>query len=165
MTIFESMKLLLLAAIQLLLFVTHPFYLTVNDIKYNTSEKRIEGALKLTIHDLEASLTKIHHKTIDLHKADTTGSIRLLENYLQPRLVLFENNKVIIYHVIGFEVDGVDLFVFYEAQEPKAPIQFKVKSEVLYEFSPQEINIVNIVIGDKKVSKKLVFPENEVIFQ
>lgn len=164
MSNFEFMNVMLLFIINLMLLLLHPFYLSVNDIKFNNSNKSIEGTLKVTIHDLESSLTKIHHKTIDLHKADTTGQIRVLQNYLKPRLQFFDQQQPIDYQVIGFEVDGVDLFVYYESLHLSQPKSLKVKSEVLYEFSSQEINIVNIEIGDKKTSKKLVFPENEVIF-
>ena len=159
------MNLALTALLNLLLVIWHPFYLSVNDIKYNKSSKSLEGTLKVTIHDIEASLTKIHHKTIDLHRTDTTGQIRTLQNYLTARLQFFELNQPIHYQVIGFEVDGADLYVFYESLNTPLPKNLRVKSEVLFEFNPQEINIVNIEIGEKKVSKKLIFPENEVVFR
>jgi len=159
------MNLFLILAIKLLLYLTHPFYLTVSDLKYNSNHQYIEGTIKLTVHDLESSLSKIHGKTIDLHRADTTGRNLILSQYLRTRFQLEAFSKPLHYKIIGSELDGIDFYIFLESHSFRLPTTLKIKNTILFEFSPQQINIINIDFLGKKASKKLVNPENELVFE
>ena len=59
----------------------HPYYLGVCELKYNIKSETVQASVKLFVNDLEATLKKKNHSTIDLIniKDSTKKTLSLLE--------------------------------------------------------------------------------------
>ena len=144
----------------------HPFYLGVIDLKYNKNEKAIQGSVKLFTNDLEATLTKINRKTVDLinsKKKEETSKI--LFDYLLKHVKLTNNSKLAPLKFIGYEIEQEAVWMYVEFTAINQPKHVNIECTLLYEQLKEQINIINLEVNNSKKVSKITNPEKNINFQ
>ncbi len=159
------MKKVLAITLFILMAFAHPFYLGVVDLKYNATEKKLQGSVKLFTNDLEGALKKLNNKTIDLiNTKDKESTSKILNDYLQKRLSLKINGKTCAYKLIGFEREEEALWMYIECDKSEIPKKIDVENTLLYEHLKEQMNIVHIEVNGTKKSLKANNPEKSLHF-
>lgn len=146
--------------------MSHPFYLSVCDLKYNGETKKIEGSLKMFTNDLEDALKRLENKPVDLiHSDNKSQTLLILNKYLKQKLKFQVNGKWIDYELLGYEIEEESIWVYFESPEHDVPKLLSIHNSILYDYLKEQINIMNVEIGAIKKSWKLTFPEKSVDFE
>lgn len=144
----------------------HPFYLGVIDLKYNKNEKAIQGSVKLFTNDLEATLKKINHKTVDLiNSKNKEETSKILSEYLTKHLKLHSNGKLTPLKFVGYEIEQEATWMYVEFATINQPKRVDIECLLLYEQLKEQINIINIEVNSLKKVSKITNPEKTITFQ
>ena len=152
----KSISMLLLP---LLLCAAHPFYLSVLELKYNTTEKSLQGSLRIFTNDLEKALTVQEKKKVDLiNPTDKAAAKKIIETYLALNLKLEVDGKDLAYEVLGFEKIEESIWVYLESKcmQPK---KIRILNSILCGSIKQQSNIMHVEVGGNQKSVKLDCPE------
>lgn len=146
-------------------FAPHPYYLGVTDIKYNIKTQTLELSVKLFTNDLETALSKLDKKPVDIinpkNKAETDS---LLSGYIKARLQLRADGKAVNCRYIGYERESDVVWAYLESPKVPSPKKLDIDDQLLYDYLPQQINIVHTEIGGLKQSGKVTNPDYKLSF-
>lgn len=143
----------------------HPFYLSVTDMKYNDKSKSLEIACKMFTSDLEDALKKTTNKSIDIINPKNKPEIeKILFAYITKRLSVNLNGKLKTLKFIGYEKEDEVIWTYMEIEKCEKPKQLIIQNSLLYDFIKEQINLVQIEVGDLKKSLKVGNPEKELKF-
>ena len=143
----------------------HPFYLSVTDMKYNDKSKSLEISCKMFTTDLEDALKKTTNKSVDiLHPKNKPEVEKILFTYITKRLSVNLNGKLKTLKFIGYEKEDDVILTYMEIEKCEKPKQFSIQNSLLYDFLKEQINLVQIEVGDFKKSTKVGNPEKEIKF-
>ena len=150
----------------LLLFSAfHPYYISVTDIKYKEKEKSLQISCKLFTNDLENALKKIYKKPIDvLHPKDKAETEKLLFDYISKHLQIKVNGKLQNLVFIGYEKEEEAVWTYLEVKNVALPKTMHIENSLLYEYLPQQLNMVHTEMRDKKQSSKVTNPDKVLEF-
>ena len=96
-----------------LLNLTHKFYVSVNQIFFNTDKNRIEITNRIFIDDLNASLRLIQNDNFEIEDmTEYSDSYKVFYNYYQSNFNIKINNKECLILIKSFEIEN-DVFVIY----------------------------------------------------
>lgn len=146
-------------------FSPHPYYLGVTDIKYNDKTQSLEVSVKLFANDLEVALSKLHKKPVDLiNPKNKTETDTLVSHYINTRLQLKPDGKAASYRYIGYEREAEVIWIYLESGKISRPKTLDIDNRLLYDFLPQQINIVHTDIGGTRQSSKVTNPDYKLSF-
>ncbi len=144
----------------------HPFYLSVTDIKYNDKNKSLEIACKMFTSDLEDALKKTTNKSVDILNPKNKPEVeKILFEYITKRLSVNLNGKLKTLKFIGYEKEDEVIWTYMEIEKCEKPKQLIIQNSLLYDQIKEQINLVQIEIGDFKKSSKVTNPEKEMKFE
>lgn len=143
----------------------HPTYISFIDMKYQKGNLQI--STRMFTNDLEDALRKISKKEVDILNPKNKAQVdSILFNYIQQRLSITLNLKKQKLHYIGYEKEDESIWTYLEIKKVAAPPKkVIVNTKLLYDFLPNEINIVQCEINTIKLTRKVTNPENKVEFQ
>ena len=145
--------------------VKHPFFVSVIDINYKQKERALQLSVKLFTNDLEDALRRTSKKKIDIlnpiNKAETDS---ILFNYISKRLNININSKKQTLNFIGYEKEEEAIWTYLEIKNSAQPKKINIDTKLLYDFLPQQINIVHIDINGIKKSSKVTNPASNIEF-
>ena len=145
--------------------VKHPFFVSVIDINYKLKERALQLSVKLFTNDLEDALRKTSKKKIDiLNPIDKAETDSVLFNYITKRLNINVNSKKQTLHFIGYEKEEEAIWTYLEIKNSSQPKKINIDTKLLYDFLPQQINIVHIEINGIKKSSKVTNPASNIEF-
>ncbi len=143
----------------------HPFYLSVIDANYKAKEQALEISVKLFTNDLEDALKKTNKQKVDLlnprNKAECDSAIY---RYINKRLHFTINSQKQKLHYIGYEKEEAAIWVYLEINKLQTPKKINVDTKLLYDFLPQEMNILHCEINGVKKSSKVTNPDTTIKF-
>lgn len=151
----------------LFLFIgkSHPFYLSVTDMKYNEKNKSLEIACKLFTNDLEGALKKTTGKKVDIiNPKDKKEVEKILFDYINKRLAINLNGKLKTLKYIGYEKEEDVIWTYMEIEKCEKPKQINITNSLLYDYLKEQINLVSIEIAGSKQSSKVSNPDKEIKF-
>jgi len=138
----------------------HPFFMCVTDIKHNIKQQSLNISIKLFTNDIENALKKTTGKPIDLLNPKNKPEMEMeLFNYIKNRFVLNNNQKPITLNFIGYEREEDVIWVYLEGKKVNQPKTLKINTTLLYDYLPQQTNIVHAEINGIKKSSKVANPE------
>ena len=141
----------------------HPYYVGILDIKHDNNNKVLKISVRLFTNDLEEALKKTTSKAIDLlNPKDKTESDSILSVYLKKHLSFTINNKSTSLNYLGYEKEEASIWSYLEIKNVSAPKKIGIKAQLLYDFLPQQTNIIHAEINGIEKSSKLTNPENTV---
>lgn len=143
----------------------HPYYLGVSELKYNAKQKTINVSIRLFTNDLEAALKRTTAQHIDLiNPPDKAHADTLLFHYINKRLNVMINTRQCKLNYIGYEKEEESIWAYLEIAQPTEPKKITVENALLFDFLPQQINIVHIDVNAIKKSTKLINPNKIAYF-
>ena len=159
------MKYILGVGLIVLFSFKHPFYLGVTELTYNAKQKSVQCAVKLFTNDLEATLKKIHHRPVDLINVKDTGSTeKMLQAYLQKRLIMKVNGELKPFVFVGFEREEEAMWMYLEYNNCDFPKKVEIQNTLLFDFISTQTNIVHVDVMGIKKSLKSSNPDKDFIF-
>ncbi|MGZ3920455.1 MAG: DUF6702 family protein [Bacteroidia bacterium] len=145
---------------------SHPFYLGVTDLKYNSKEKSVQGSVKLFTNDLEDALKKVYKVQIDLINGKDKNSLnKILNDYLKNHLKIKINSKPVTFDMIGFEHESEAVWMYVEILNAALPKKVEIENTLLYDQVKSQINIVHFEVNGNTKSSKVSNPDKNIVFE
>mgnify|MGYP000958380453 CR=1 FL=1 len=148
--------------------ISHRYYFSLSEMKVDTQKKSVELSCKLFTDDVEDALFKLNHSKVDLASSEKNKQVQLqVETYLHERFKIMINGSPVSLHLIGFEVENDVVWFYLEStltSKASGTAKIKITNSLLYDFLPDQTNLVHITYNDKEQTEKLVNPEKEVEF-
>ncbi|MGZ4033605.1 MAG: DUF6702 family protein [Bacteroidia bacterium] len=145
--------------------VIHRYYFSMSEIKIDTKKKTVSVSCKLFTNDLEEALAKLNNKKVDLAKSVNDKDVQLLLfNYLNERFKLSFGTSSVKLKFVGFENEDDVTWCYMESKlETKSSKNIKVFDTLLYDFLPDETNLIQMEWDGSSRTEKLVNPNKEVL--
>lgn len=143
----------------------HPYYVSVSDIKYSEQDKTLQISCRTFTDNIEDALKKLYKKQIDvLHPKDKKEVESLLTDYINKHIKIKVNGKWQTIQFIGYEKEEEAIWTYIEIKNVELPKSVIIENTLLYDYLPQQINMVHIEVKGNKQSSKTTNPEKELIF-
>lgn len=141
----------------------HPYYISVTEIKHNAKEQTLEISCKLFADDIEKDLKFISGSAVNLLAAqDSAKNQALLTKYFLKKLKLTADGKDLKIDFLGFEKEQGAIWCYMQVSSVKDFHKLCVETTVLYDFTPDQINIIHIIKNSNRKSDKLNNPESKM---
>ena len=145
--------LLLFAVLSLCSFTVHKFYVSVTQIDYVPSKKRVEITSRIFIDDLEKALTKRYNKKVNLTSTkELPEAEELIKSYLKEKIKVSINKKPQNIEFLAREVEGDVLILYTKIVISKKINTFEIYNSLLTEVYTDQQNIVHTNINSNKKS-------------
>lgn len=137
----------------------------VTEIKYDQAEKVCHVSVKLFTNDLEDALRKTSGKQVDVLNPKNKAELdTMLSHYIKDRLQIAINAKNVTLSYIGHEKEEEALWTYFEIKKITSPKKIVVTDKLLYDYLPQQTNIVHAEINGLRKSSKVTNPDNFLEF-
>lgn len=136
--------------------ILHPFFVSVTDINYKQKTKTVEISSKLFFDDLEKTLEREHHESLDIvHPKDKAKINTYIQTYAQQHLKIKINNKWQTLQYIGYEISGDAAWCYFEINNIKNIKNMLISNDLLLNIHPEQTNILNVQVNGKEKNQKL----------
>jgi len=143
---------------------SHPFYVSVTELRLDTSTKKMSLSCKLFTDDFQTALYKLNKVKVDFTKKDSVIS-NLVTNYINSHLGVFCGTQKVNFKYVGYEIEEEATWCYFEAKVISADKKIKVKNSLLYDYIDSQTNFIHCYYNDIRQSYKLTNPENEKLFE
>ncbi|KPQ14080.1 MAG: hypothetical protein HLUCCX10_11335 [Algoriphagus marincola HL-49] len=142
--------------------LSHPFYISLTEIRQNPNSNRLEIATKIFWDDLEVGLSSFHEETIDFLNPDDPEMLQQqVEAYLKENFQIWIAEKEINWVLLGFEVEEDAAWFYLESDPVKLENNIRIKNSVLIEdFSTQQ-NIIHVYQGNSRSPRSLLLGKGQ----
>ena len=143
----------------------HPFYVSVTEINENVKEKIMEVSCKIFTDDFEKTLRMHYSNKIDLTSPpDKAIANKLIKDYISKRLSVAIDGNLQLLEYIGYEKTDEGIECYFQINNPAIQSSVTVKNNVLFEYRPEQINIIHVTVKGKRKSTQLVNPNDQKTF-
>ncbi len=143
------------------LTLVHPFYISLTELRYNPSSKKMEVAQKIFWDDLEVALSKEAGARVDFlkpkDKAKLEGQVKA---YLLKHTQVWVNGKLVPLNYLGYEVEEDAAWFYLESGVTAVPKTVEVQNTLLLRDFEGQQNIVH-VYANSKSPKSLLLGEGK----
>jgi len=144
--------------------VVHPLHLSVTEINHNSSDKTLEISCKLFTDDFEKVLAQNYKTKVDLiNPVDRPAMEKLVNDFIQKHLAIKADGKSVQLSYLGYERDNDATYSYFQADNIGSAKKLEIINNILHELFTDQINMMHIVVGGKRKSIKLDFPEKEAV--
>jgi hypothetical protein len=146
--------------IHLFVGLFHPFFVSVTEINHNKQDKSLEISIRVFTDDFENTLRMYApDKKVDLMNPPANGAMdSLVKSYIQSKIRVEVNGSGKSMQYIGFERVEESIWAYFEITGIAELKKLKIKDPILYEYKKEQINMVHVITGDKRQSRKLDNP-------
>jgi hypothetical protein len=146
--------------------VVHPFFLSVTEINHNAKDKTIEIACKTFTDDLETSIHKSTGIKLDLvNPKDQAAVEKAIGDYIKKHLQLKADGKALQLEFVGYEKENEAIWSYYQVSNVAAVKKIDVQTNVLFEASDKQINLLHVTVNGSRKSTKLDYPATNASFE
>lgn len=141
--------------------IFHKYYVSICEIDHNPKQKKLEISLKLFFDDIAYTLEKQYnikldqsHNTTQLHDENID---QYLFDYINENLEINVNGKTLKLEWVGKELEqrGEILWCYIEAPKVANPNRIAIHNTLLFDFFPEQVNLVHIKANNKRHSLTL----------
>jgi hypothetical protein len=144
----------------------HPFYVSVSEIRIDTQKSTLNVSCRMFTDDLENALTKVYNNKFDLLKSLDDRTVRkYMDEYFQKRFSIGIAGTLQILSFVGMEKEDEALWCYWESTNFKTLGNITVTNTLLYDFLPDQINIIHLYVNAERQSARLVNPEKVAGFK
>ena len=144
----------------------HPFYVSVTEINHNSKDKTLEISCRIFADDMEEVLKKNYKTPVDLtNEKQQAQNNKYISDYISRHLVLTADGKKAPLTYIGFEKESEAVYCYFEVSSLPAVHTLDVVNSLLQDLTDKQINILHVMIGGKRQSYKLDYPQKEATFK
>lgn len=166
MLMFRKNKLFRFTTILLILLICgawlmHEFYVSITELRYNTSTERFEVSIRIFPDDLDRAIlerTGIHSQLATELEHKSADSLLML--YLMEDLSLEVNGVELELNYLGKESESNAIWCYLESSKISAPEVLRVRNAILTEYFPDQVNIIQVYHG--KWNKGLMLDRNQI---
>ena len=145
--------LLLFAVLFLCSFAVHKFYVSVTQVDYVPSKKRVEITSRIFIDDFEKALNKRYNKKLNLTSdRELPEAEDLIKAYLKEKVKISINKKPQEIVFLSRELEGDVLILYTKIVISKKINTFEIYNSLLTEIYSDQQNIVHTNINGNKKS-------------
>lgn len=146
--------------------ITHPLYISMTEVEYNSNTQNLEISVRIFTDDFESVLRKDALSKIDLsHPTDKKSINEQVKNYILHHLSIIADGKALGMQYVGYEINEESTWVYFETPIEKGPNMLSMQNKILYDFSTTQINLVHVKIGKNELTEKLSYPDYLFSFQ
>lgn len=143
------------------LFLFHPFFISLTEIRFNPESKKMEIAQKIFWDDLEVALTNGFKEKVDFLKPKDKAKLESqIKTYLLKHNQVWVNGKSVTLTYLGYEVDEDAAWFYLESSATEMPKSVEVQSSVLLKDFDGQQNIVH-VYSQSKSPRSLLLGEGK----
>ncbi len=145
--------LLLFAVLLLSSFAVHKFYVSVTQVDYVPSKKRMEITSRIFLDDFEKALNKRFNTKVNLTSArELPEAEELIKTYLKEKIKISINKKPQGIEFLARELEGDVLILYTKITISKKINTFEIYNSLVTEIYPEQQNIVHSNINGNKKS-------------
>ena len=139
---------------------SHPYHVGAVEFKYNSSSKTFEISGKFFLDDLENALKDKYGKAVHFNDPKYKSQINaFLSQYFAEYLKLKADNRFLKINYLGYEEDSEAVNVYLESEKTDPPKKVETAVSLLYNLFDDQVNIIHIIVGGKRQSHKLNYPD------
>lgn len=142
--------------------MTHPFYVSVTEVEYSSKTREIGIACKIFPDDLEETLRLFSKTKYDLSGAEKQKNNEALAAYFSKHLRLEINGKTQPLQFLGYENNRESTWVYFTAARVSGVKKMALITDILYEYKPEQTNIIHLNLDGKRESHRLSAPSTKV---
>ncbi len=150
------------AVIWLWMALFHPFFISLTEIRYNPSSKKLEMAQKIFWDDLEVALGSEFKEKVDFLKPKDKAKLEnQIKTYLLKHNQVWVNGKSVTLTYLGYEVEEDAAWFYLESSATELPKSVEVRNTLLLEDFDGQQNIVHVYNQSKSPRSLLLGEGNE----
>jgi len=144
----------------------HPFYVSVTEIKHNTSSKQLEVSVRVFFDDFEKALEKKAKTNVNILKpADRQEMNKRIADYINTHLIIQANGKQVNLKFIGYEIEEDAAWCYFESSKMEDIKEIKIMNDILFNEHPTQTNMLHVIVAGKRKSTKLDNPQSTAVFK
>jgi len=134
---------------------SHPYYVSVTELHF--FEKRAELSVKIFTDDFEKALGSLPggNKADLIRRLPSTQIDSFVAYYIRQQVKIQLNEQPLPFQYVGYEIQEDVTWAHFEAQFEIKPKRVRIENTLLFEFFPNQQNIVHLAQGDYKRSRRL----------
>lgn len=132
----------------------HEYFFAFAEVNYNETESILEATIISSAHETEdaLNLSGIEIKELEDHYKDETMKSKL-EEFILSGFSMVQNNKHVLFKLIGFEVDSRGMVNFYfKSEKVTSPSEYAVTFDLLMNQFPTQQNKILFTYNKKTVT-------------
>jgi multidrug efflux pump subunit AcrB len=127
--------------------LAHDFHMGIADISYNERTGSTEIVHSYTAHDIEALLSQLYKRQVDLGRTD---DVALLRDYMARQFYLTgTNGSRLALAWVGAHADADSVTVYQELAKTRLTAGTTLHNGVLSELMPDQKNTVNVELNGR----------------
>lgn len=139
----------------------HPFYLGVEEVKYNQKTQSLEISIRLFTDDFEKCLSSHFNKPVNLFIHDASPQLdSMVAKYLARHFQILHQSAPLPMHFIGYEKSEEATWSYFESPLPVLPQSLIIHNRLLYDCIREQSNIMHFKTDQRTSSYKLNFPDS-----
>lgn len=142
----------------------HRYYFSFTEIHVDTKKQTLNVSCKLFTDDLDEALFKKYGKKINLVSKNKEAE-DILNKYINENFKITIGDKLQKLSFVGFENDADAIWCYFEAESFKEKGKVEVSNTLLYDYLPEQCNVINFYWDKVDKSAKLTNPEKTAIFE
>jgi len=144
----------------------HPFYVSVTEIRVDTKKEALTVSCRMFTDDLEDALTKLFKRTFDLEASLQDKTVHpLVFEYIQKRLEIGVAGAMQRLAFVGMEQEDDAVWCYLESTNFKTAGGITVTNSLLYDFLPDQVNVIHVYLNEARQSVRLVNPDRVAGFR
>ncbi len=145
--------------------IPHPLHVSVTEINHNDTDKTLEISCKLFTDDFEKVLTQNYKTKVDLiNPPDRPAMDKLVSDFILTHLAIKADGKPVQLSYLGYEKDNDVIYSYFQADNIKSVKKIDINNHIMHELFTDQINLLHVIVGGKRKSYKLDYPEKEASF-
>jgi hypothetical protein len=145
--------------------IWHPFYVSVTEIQHDRAKNELQVSCRIFADDLENALKKQYKAPLDIiHPANKAVTDSLIAAYLGKHLLVTADGKTIRLQYLGYKIEEEAAWCFLAAEKVPAFKKAHVKTDILYDEHPNQINMIHVIVNEVRKSTKLDNPKMDADF-
>lgn len=143
----------------------HKFYLSLTEIRVDTKKQTLDVSCKIFTDDFEDLLLKKYGKKTDLSASTKNKEVQdLIIRYITENFKISVGGKSQKLNYVGYETDTDATWIYLETVSFKEKGKVNVTNTLLYDYLPEQTNLINFYWDDAEKSARLVNPEKDAEF-
>ena len=134
----------------------HPLHLSISELVLNQKNGNLEISHRIFVDDLQDALKERTGIVLDLTKPkDAQLAQEMVGDYLQQHFRLQLNGKAVRPNYLGYEVEEDAIWAYMEVPKVRKISDVNVQNTLFFKRFTDQLNLVNVKVGDKLQSLRL----------
>jgi hypothetical protein len=143
----------------------HPFYVSITEVRVDTSSRNVAISCRMFADDLQDALYKLQQFKKEIKPGQDEETKAALNKYVQPRLKVWIGQEEVSYSMLGYEIEEEAVWCHFEGNFKSSNRKIKVHNSILYDFISGQTNMVHCYLQKERKSSKLLNPQKELVFE